>query len=1168
MQITPYLQKTGQLSSQSRSPVVRLPHEHSTIRTVDKIPLPARTDPAWLWTSSNNETLEISYSEDRRRVFVSVLKNGQPILFKQENLPSRLKSAKNASCISWILVHSYAEVIFLSNGDPKLCLTGKLRGGVSYPEALSMLQQHLMELKNPVVVNELLLKFKQKCEEIWLLREGLGEWFEGLAMPAETKIYIDSLSQAIQNRAKNIIDAEEMNQFTEELNKTLFDLLPDYVPENLWEELKMFWSIKEIRGLGTKELTQLHKEIYSENVSADLLRKKVRQYLSDEVWKEVDRELKSTNLNTLLANISKKRPSKIPSIMDYLKQEMSFFKEKTICLIDPTNRHRLSGNILEAEMQNGSFVFNLDDETKITISPVFTVMVEQIISMDLLKSLFEWMPLKTLFSIENKSECADVVIRPGKYQIINRPEANRVKRQLVLGNQQGKFRYKIVIQYAGEEESLSLSKIWIGSWSPETKSWQKSAEIDASSSDYEMSLFKKNYKVMKTEPVLTSLSGISQSNAHECILIQDKKTGDLANRYLLKIQEDIRQTMTHLITDERTLLNSLVDNWIDNGLKEVDCSLIAGTPLFEEINAISNKYKKLLDIDKPFREILLPIVKEANYSTFINKESSIQTARAMELLKDAFLHAKGLNKKNAILFLGNTGSGKSTSICYLLGAPLRPFTNKVGDEVYKLGWKKPLFAVPEIGQAIGTSETLYAQGYQIPKTLNWISDCAGFGDTRGGDYELCAYLSMDLVMRELEKIQALVIAVPHKAFILDRGNKIIELAYAIQERFPHVFEEDHPDQKRFFLLVTKTGAKGSGQSDLLGDQLQKRLQVLYQEESAIVAELMAREPAQARPGKLSKSNFRLKVWTCLNRMWNKKQISLLDPQQAVKRQELIKQYFAPVDGEPIVYKEVMKNKNIQRQFRKILLLTTHTWVKVIFKQYLGTIVDEIAELNERLLIQKSELGALEEEIATRTAIIDSQGVDMVELEECVAQLEEGIMTLEELKLKPGVEKICGSALSDVSQMAIDQNRKDFEDRLKVLAQVTQDIENRSRLISVMNARVQELEAELCNLSQGEHLENLWEVKPQLEDQLHYRKSSFFNSNKVAVDAAKAAKSVPAKDFKGDLYYRPAVETGGYEVDISGHHYEIKGSKPAVKGKVIKYSIKTSWQEASQIQTFR
>lgn len=61
----------------------------------------------------------------------------------------------------------------------------------------------------------------------------------------------------------------------------------------------------------------------------------------------------------------------------------------------------------------------------------------------------------------------------------------------------------------------------------------------------------------------------------------------------------------------------------------------------------------------------------------------------MDLLKQSFKHTENIKNKDIIIFLGATGSGKSTSINYYLGHELDEY-EKYGKKFLKLTDEKNL----------------------------------------------------------------------------------------------------------------------------------------------------------------------------------------------------------------------------------------------------------------------------------------------------------------------------------------------------------------------------------------------------------------------------------------------------------------------------------------------
>ena len=147
-----------------------------------------------------------------------------------------------------------------------------------------------------------------------------------------------------------------------------------------------------------------------------------------------------------------------------------------------------------------------------------------------------------------------------------------------------------------------------------------------------------------------------------------------------------------------------------------------------------------------------------------------------------------------ICFYGNTGSGKSTSVNFLMGIPLRKSKNVMGEETISIQdtkfeeIKKSLQEIDSanIGYSIGTSQTIYAKGHCFiqdtltPQTYNLtknvvLCDNPGFKDTRGSIYDICTSMSMDMAVRNSKNIRAIILVIPYNSFLLDKANHIVSV---------------------------------------------------------------------------------------------------------------------------------------------------------------------------------------------------------------------------------------------------------------------------------------------------------------------------------------------------------------------------------------------------------
>lgn len=62
--------------------------------------------------------------------------------------------------------------------------------------------------------------------------------------------------------------------------------------------------------------------------------------------------------------------------------------------------------------------------------------------------------------------------------------------------------------------------------------------------------------------------------------------------------------------------------------------------------------------------------------------------RITNMLSEAESYAETMEQKDIIFFVGSTGSGKSTSVNYFMGVPLKKSTNLFGDSIIKVDKQK------------------------------------------------------------------------------------------------------------------------------------------------------------------------------------------------------------------------------------------------------------------------------------------------------------------------------------------------------------------------------------------------------------------------------------------------------------------------------------------------
>lgn len=171
---------------------------------------------------------------------------------------------------------------------------------------------------------------------------------------------------------------------------------------------------------------------------------------------------------------------------------------------------------------------------------------------------------------------------------------------------------------------------------------------------------------------------------------------------------------------------------------------------------------------------------ETKKTTLVPAALSIQIDTLSTFLNDPqFTQViAGAKDKSLVLFLGITGTGKSTCISYLLGAQL--------DKVRGVGGKKtavlsstqdPNKKFPEIGANPYQSCTLYSEVFNDVEAGITYCDTAGFMDTRkiNNAVQICGSLSTELAIQSAQSVKAVIIVLEWGMFDTKTSTDLQEL---------------------------------------------------------------------------------------------------------------------------------------------------------------------------------------------------------------------------------------------------------------------------------------------------------------------------------------------------------------------------------------------------------
>jgi hypothetical protein len=815
---------------------------------------------------------------------------------------------------------------------------------LNYRQELRLFKRQIYDIANPLIAREILYTLSSITS--LSSSEGILPLFSNL--PEEIYEALKSLSQEISKLLLN--NPDKLDELKQRIIEDMNNLSRDVeIEDEPWEELALLLEIPAIRGLPNIDVKKIKHHIYKGTTTS--LREcldsliKIRNLDINEISSTVS-QTDYEDLETLLGEIMNNKPKKKEDLLSFWNMKADFFINKTFYIELPEGE-TYSGLIQDTYKIDESFYFMLHDNTKLKVCRDSTSITTET-CLPLWTAYKEGKLINKVFEIrlpKSFEEYTNNMILPGKYKI----EKHYTDKSTIL---------KIPKEFLYIRNINKWKKYCIKATSNNSKTNRPSFQIfRLNKRDMKKSTISMQY----TEFQKSYIGVVENERKYDCdpsrhIAIRDEiDENQYKMKYFKEIYTDIESLRIQFSKEEtKDLLDSLLDSLITNGLNKLDLEILSKSgreDLVRKLEKISNNYKNNLKSEQQPEDVLKQIVIDANYSRIINKSQGVEVSKAMDLLKQAFKNIEEIKGKDIILFIGNTGSGKSTTISYLLGADLEYFYNKTGDQVVRVKDESSLANFPIIGQSLGESETLYTKGYSLPPQYKLpssvlITDCPGFSDTRGGHYELCTYLSIDQTIKHCANIKAIVIAFPIQAFQLDRSNPVQNLIESVIERFSETFNVDNPQgNTRVFLLITKSSQAPQGVVEKIKDG--SRFQELYSEASARYKSIC--ESGKDDKFELEIAERKKKLWQVLVRMHNSKQIDVIDIKNKIQRKKLLEKYSISYEFvNKGSYEGLMKSRDMQIKFGKYIEMSTHTWTHLIFKEYLETLPNSIKASQEKI----------------------------------------------------------------------------------------------------------------------------------------------------------------------------------------------------------------------------
>jgi|GEM_PF-2832993 len=185
----------------------------------------------------------------------------------------------------------------------------------------------------------------------------------------------------------------------------------------------------------------------------------------------------------------------------------------------------------------------------------------------------------------------------------------------------------------------------------------------------------------------------------------------------------------------------------------------------------------------------------------------VNLKKLKDLFEEAFEKIKTAQNQETVLVVGNTSSGKSTSINYLMGSKIVLKQTTVSEDGYEYVVDEGIGVAPgekeytKISADPLKSQTLYAESTPLGPDGFAYCDCPGFWDSRSNEEGIIASLGTYLAIKFSKSIRALVITIDYPSFDSTRAKGFKNLCETLGHLLPNLSELVNSDPtiaERFF----------------------------------------------------------------------------------------------------------------------------------------------------------------------------------------------------------------------------------------------------------------------------------------------------------------------------------------------------------------------------------
>ncbi|MBA3238817.1 MAG: hypothetical protein H0T62_10810, partial [Parachlamydiaceae bacterium] len=625
--------------------------------------------------------------------------------------------------------------------------------------------------------------------------------------------------------------------------------------------------------------------------------------------------------------------------------------------------------------------------------------------------------------------------------------------------------------------------------------------------------------------------------------------------YITQTEPVNRKSIQELLKKEMQIKQALIKSLKDNSFVDLFQCLV-------NRKDASNLLKKIIDENETIKKQLLTLcnLKEINSQkakeelllSFIHKVNFLQLRQnnkgAETYVMDDYLHlidmlgralktSETLKGKRGILFIGSTGSGKSTSVSYFIGVPLQTMDNRFGETYVLEAESAAQGSGPKIGHALGVSETLLTNPCELLNTsasatssrrqpkLNEIRfppgtevkdfrliDTPGFHDTRGTDYEIATNFSIDHSVQSIDEIDAIVQVIDYSVFLPHRSNLFLKELEELCKRFPDVLKNSDLREKVFF-IITKQGDRSE-------EQLKERVSQLLKEEND-----KREDQKNSYYSKETDKSELLQFF--LEQIVIYKNVELLSPCSDNQRIDFLNKVLRASEKS----EESLKSKyQMSLSQPSLILKFSHTvhgaicqW-DVAFKAFLNLAKDIKSKENDIL--------SIDHELKRKTELLTDRNQKLRELEKlipiCKNILNQSLQNVDSLdgSLQEKIQHAQKERTLQI-RLTIDHLKQEIDVLNSLIEQKKIESDEASELERSYEATICQINIDLNNYSSG--------VSPQILENRSFKKSTIIKGTNWQLSSEQLREKSRRAVERGDEYFSGHEDASNYTNET--HHME-------------------------------